>query len=56
MSIKRPMCVLSLMFMLITYIALSLNGGVDESEYIADGNVVSITGKFSHIKSPSIFV
>ena len=45
MSIRRPMCVLSLAFMLLTYVLLSILGGVDLNEYSHDYTKVIVSGK-----------
>ena len=44
MIIRRPMCVISLLFVLALYILLTIAGGVDEREYCADNKKVLLTG------------
>ena len=47
MSVSRPMCVFSLIFMLMIYLALNAIGGVDLSEYCSYYTEVYITGKIA---------
>lgn len=44
MIIRRPMAVVSLLFMLIVFLVLEISGGVDITEYEKDGKRVSLTG------------
>ena len=51
MRIRRPLCVLSLVFMILVYTFLELTGGVDEGEHIKDDSEVVAIGRISDIRS-----
>lgn len=44
MRIRRPLCIINVMFILIVYIILSIMGGIDEREYISDGSSIIFEG------------
>ena len=45
LTIRRPMCVICLLFISFMYAVLLLCGGVDLKEYERDNKSVEITGK-----------
>lgn len=67
MNIKRPMCILCLVFMLFMYIVMEVRGGVDISEYKSDFASTEIEGRITdkiykngkyslHIKCDRFFI
>lgn len=44
MSVRRPMCMLSILFVLGLYLLLTLLGGVDEKEYCSDLKSIYVSG------------